>query len=138
MLPATVENRTKVRGLLARPLEEVGAGEVGQRPVILEVAVGPVPPGVDDPLGDPLVVEVEDLLAEVEVFQERRAADAGLERVLVVGDRDALLGGQDRMALGGDLVGLAPRAGRHILGAIACGLASVVFRLGHARTLLPR
>ena len=84
------------RGLLALALEEVGPGDVGERLVVLEVAVGAVAAGVDDPLGDALVVEVEDLLAEVEVFQERRAARADPERVLVVGDGDALLGGQDR------------------------------------------
>jgi hypothetical protein len=33
-----------------------------------------------DPLGDALVVEVEDLLAEMEVFEQRRAAGADLER----------------------------------------------------------
>jgi hypothetical protein len=40
---------------------------------------------VDDALGDALVVEVEDLLAQDEVFEQRRAALAGLQRVLVVG-----------------------------------------------------
>ena len=33
-----------------------------------------------DALGDALVVEVEDLLAQDEVFEQRRAARAGLER----------------------------------------------------------
>ena len=74
MLPATVEKRTKTGGLLARALEQVGAGDVGERLVVLEVAVGAEAAGVDDPLGDALVVEVEDLLAEVEVLQQRRAA----------------------------------------------------------------
>ena len=36
--------------------------------------VGAEAPGVDHPLGDALVVEVEDLLAEVEVLEQRRAA----------------------------------------------------------------
>ena len=61
------------RRLLAGPLEQVGPGDVGERLVVLEVAVGPEAAGVDDALGDALVVEVEDLLAEVEVLQERRA-----------------------------------------------------------------
>ena len=82
------------RGPLAGPLEQVGSGDVGQRLVGLEEAVGAEPAGVDDPLGDALVVEVEDLLPEVEVLEQRRAALAGLERVLVVGDRHALLGRQ--------------------------------------------
>jgi hypothetical protein len=47
-----------------------------------------------DALGDALVVEVGDLLAQDEVFQQRRAAQAGLQRVLVVGDRHALVGGE--------------------------------------------
>ena len=39
-----------------------------------------------DALGDALVVEVRDLLAQDEVFEQRRPAQAGLERILVVGD----------------------------------------------------
>ena len=42
------------------------------RPVVLEIPVRPVSSGVDDPLGDAFVVEVEDLLAEVEVFEQGR------------------------------------------------------------------
>ena len=49
---------------------------------------------VDDALGNALVVEVRDLLAQDEVFEQRRTAQPGLERVLVVGDRHALIGGQ--------------------------------------------
>jgi hypothetical protein len=33
---------------------------------------------VDDPLGNALVIEVEDLLAQVEVFEQHRAAGAAL------------------------------------------------------------
>ena len=58
------------RRLLALALEEVGPGDVGERAVVLEVAVDAEAAGVDDALGDALVVEVEDLLAEVEVFQQ--------------------------------------------------------------------
>ena len=47
-----------------------------------------------DPLGDTLVVEVRDLLAQDEVFEQRRPAKPRLERILVVGDRHALIGGQ--------------------------------------------
>ena len=49
---------------------------------------------VNDALRDPLVIEVRDLLAQDEVFEQRGTAQSGLERVLVVGDRDALVGGQ--------------------------------------------
>jgi len=78
---------------------------------------------VDHALGDPLVVEVRHLLAEVEVFEQSRAAHAGLERILVVGDGEALVGGEllalvDAVALevdvlGGGLGGLAILPGGH-------------------------
>jgi hypothetical protein len=45
-----------------------------------------------NPLGDALVIEMRDLLAKDEVLEERRAAEAGLQRVLVVRDGDALIG----------------------------------------------
>ena len=79
-----------------------------KRLVVLEVAMSAEAAGMDDPLGDALVVEVEDLLAEVEVFQQRRAAGADPERVLVVRDRDALLRGQHGHVAARHLMGLAP------------------------------
>ena len=48
-----------------------------------------------DALGDALVVEVGDLLAKDEVLEQRRAAQARLQRVLIVRDRDALVGRED-------------------------------------------
>src|SRR5205823_3038519 len=65
---------------------------------------------VHHPLRDPLVVEVEDLLPEMEVLQRARAALAGPQRVLVVRDHDALLRGQPGYGAGGHLVRLAPLA----------------------------
>ena len=106
---------------LARPLEQVGAGEVGERLVVLEVAVRAEAAGVDDPLGDALVVEVEDLLAEVEVLEQRRAALADPQRVLVVGDRDALLRRQPRPVRRRGLVGLA--AGADLVDELAARLS---------------
>jgi hypothetical protein len=50
--------------------------------------------GVDDAFGDTLVVEVEDLLAQDEVFQQRRAAFPGAQAVLVVGDAMAEIVGE--------------------------------------------
>ena len=47
---------------------------------------------MDDPLGDALVVEVGDLFAKDEVFEEGRATEARLQRVLIVRDRNALVG----------------------------------------------
>ena len=55
---------------------------------------------VHDALRDALVVEVGDLLAEVEVLEQRRAALAGLQRVLVVVDRNALVR-RERLARAG-------------------------------------
>ena len=82
------------RRLLAGLGEERGARVLVERLVALEVAVRRRAARVDDALGDPLVVEVGDLLAEDEVLEQRRPAQAGLERVLVVADRHALVGGQ--------------------------------------------
>jgi len=43
-----------------------------------------------DAFGNALVVEVGDLLSQDEIFEQRGPAQAGLERVLVVADRDAI------------------------------------------------
>src|SRR4030095_126351 len=64
------------------------------RRVALEKTMRAGTAGVDDALGDTLVVEVRDLLAQDEVFEERRAAQAGLQRILVVRDLDALIRGK--------------------------------------------
>ena len=60
--------------------------------------------GMDDPLRDPLVIEVGDLLPEVEVLQQGRPALAGLQRMIGVGQPQALRGGQElaRLVLAGD------------------------------------
>ena len=47
-------------------------------------------------LGNPLVVEMENLLAEMKILDQGRPTRTDLERVLVVGHRTALRGGQDR------------------------------------------
>ena len=82
------------RGPLRRVLEEGGPGVPAQGALDLEIAVGGGAPGMDDPLRDPLVVEVGDLLPEDEVLQEGGPAGARLERVLVVEDAEALIGGE--------------------------------------------
>ncbi len=50
--------------------QDACGGVAIQRVVEAEVAVGSRAAGVNDALGDPLVVEVRDLLAKVEVFEE--------------------------------------------------------------------
>ena len=47
---------------------------------------------MDNPLGDPLVIEVGDLLAKDEVLEQGRAAKARLQRALILRDRHALIG----------------------------------------------
>ena len=98
------------RRALPRLLEGIGPGQVCQGLGGLEIAVHPEAAGVDDPLGDPLVVEVEELLAQMEVVQQRRTTGADLQTVLVIGDRRALLGGENRGVARGGLMGLSPRA----------------------------
>jgi hypothetical protein len=59
---------------------------------------------MDDALGDALVVEVGDLLAEDEVLQQRGAALACTQRVLVIAYRRALVRRHGRMRAAGELV----------------------------------
>ena len=77
---------------LRRVLQEVGRGELRHRLVDLEVAMRGRAARMDHALRDALVVEMRDLLAQDEILQQRRSAHAGLERVVVVGDVDPLVG----------------------------------------------
>jgi hypothetical protein len=89
-----VEKRTKTGVCL--PVSWKGAARVSAvvRRVALEVAVRAGAARVHDALRDALVIEVRDLLAQHEVLEQRRPAQAGLERALVVGDGHALVGGE--------------------------------------------
>ncbi len=82
-------------GPLARILQErrlaVSSRHVLER---LEIAVRRRAARMHDALGNALMVEMGDLLAQDEILQQRRAARAALQRILVVGDRRALIGGQ--------------------------------------------
>ena len=62
---------------------------------------------MDDALRDSLMVEVGDLFAKDEIFEEGGAAAAGSERILIIGDGEALIGGQDGAVFGGLLMGFA-------------------------------
>jgi len=57
----------------------------------------PISAGMDHPLGDALVIEMEYLLTEMEVVHKKRAAWSDTQRILVVGDRSALRGRQHRI-----------------------------------------
>ena len=84
------------RCLFADFAEERGARELRDRLGAFEDAVRRGAARMDNPLGDALVIEVGDLLPKDEVLEERRAAEARLQRVLIVGDGHALVGRQRR------------------------------------------
>ncbi len=77
----------------ARVGEDACARDLGQRLVELEAPMGTGPPSVHHPLGDPLVIEVGDLLPQVVVLEERGSARVGPQGVVGVLHRGALAGG---------------------------------------------
>ena len=64
-------------------------------PVIVNVPKAPQPFGVHGALGNAFAVLVRELLDELIILHEKRAARTSGDRVLVVGDRRAGGGGQD-------------------------------------------
>ena len=96
-------------------LEQVGAGVFRQRLVVLEEAMRAVAARMHHALGNPLVVEMKDLLAEMKILDQGRPARTDLERVLVVRHRAALRGGQDRRIALRDLMQLAALAADQFL-----------------------
>jgi hypothetical protein len=72
------------------PAEELGHAHLRRGAVADEDAVRAVAPRVHDPLRDAFVVEVRDLLAQVVVLQQGRAALPRLERVVGVVEPGAL------------------------------------------------
>ena len=88
-------------------LEKMRSGDIGKGLVVLEEPVDTEAPGMNHPLGDTFVVEVEDLLSELEVLEEARTPRSGLEGVLTVGDDDALLRGERGTVTTRALVGLS-------------------------------
>ena len=75
-----------------------------------ELSEGAGTTGVDNTLGNALVIEMHDLLAQHEVFQQGGATQRGFQGILVVGDHDALVGGQRRVLAAGVLVQFAALA----------------------------
>ena len=72
--------------------------------------------GVDDALGNALVVEVLGLLDVHHVFEKVRSALVGLEGIFVVGDDGAALVGHGGMCAAGYLVELAGVADEVVIG----------------------
>ncbi len=87
------------RGLLAYLSENCGLRVFAQLAGALEEAVCRRAAGMNDALGDALMIEVCDLLAKDEILEQGRPAQPGLEGALVVAHWHALIGGQG--ALGG-------------------------------------
>jgi hypothetical protein len=108
----------KQRRFLPCSLEQIGFRDVRQRLIVLEITMRSKPAGVNHPLGYTLVVEVEDLLTEVKVFERGGSTCSDLEGILIVGYRNALLGGQYRSIAAGYLMCFSSGTDRQILIAV--------------------
>ena len=97
------EDRRPLLGIL----QERRARQLAERSVGLKVPVRARATGMNDALRNALVIEVGDLLAKDEVLQEDRAPLDRLQRVLVVGDGNALIRGEDLRRCLCDLMRLA-------------------------------
>jgi len=100
-------------GLLFRVLQERRLGQPGQRLGRLKKAVRSRAARMHDTLGNALMIEMGDLLAQHKVFQQRGTARTALQRILVVRDRHTLVRGQQHVGLAGDLMRFAAMAGAH-------------------------
>ena len=105
----------KYRSLLGRVAEHPGHGEIREILVDLKIAVRRSASRMHDPLRNALVVEMGDLFAEVKILEQSRPTLASFQRILIVAERQALVGGQhvprrDRLRLQRfRLGGLGPR-----------------------------
>src|SRR5450759_5316468 len=87
--------------------EDPGGGVLLQRGGQLEESMRARRTRVNDTLGNTLVIEMVYFFAEDEILQKRRAARIGPERVLIVGDREALIGSERGVLSSSDLVQFA-------------------------------
>src|SRR5690606_20473283 len=130
------------RRLLALFGEGSRAGQMLEAVEGFEETMGPGAAGMRDALGDALLVEVGDLLAEKEVLEQRRAADPRREPGLVTGDQHTLVGA--RRTLGRRRAILAQATGllRAILdrpGPAGLGIAvPLPGRTGRSQVIEPR
>jgi len=83
-------------GLFTFALEEIGLGVGGKRIIGLEITMGAIAARMNDAFRDALMVEMEQLFAEMEIIHGERPARADTQRILVVGDRSALRRGHHR------------------------------------------
>src|SRR5690349_16490171 len=86
------------RRALARLGEQRRSGIFLQRFVAFEISMRSRTARMDHALRYALMVEVGDLFAKNKVLEQRRAAKSRFERVLIVGDWNALVAGQSLIA----------------------------------------
>src|ERR1022692_1217440 len=126
-------NAGEQRRLFARALEQVGLCDIGQRFEILKITVRGRTARVHDTFRNSLVVKVEYFFPQDKIFKQGRAARAGAQRVLVIGDANALIGRQVRVwfrvrSLFRDLlVGLAALTGRRLKVFVFCHAALLLW-----------
>jgi len=72
-------------------LKDLRTRHFGERSRGLEKSVRTEAARMDNSLGNPLVVKVKDLLAEMEILHQHRPARTHAQVILIVGDGDALL-----------------------------------------------
>ena len=89
------------RRLPRRIAQETGHSQVRKILIDLEHAVRRCAARMDNPLRYALVIEVGDFFAEVKVLHQSRTAQSGLQRVLIVGNLDALVSAQNLARLNG-------------------------------------
>jgi hypothetical protein len=77
--------------------------------------MGCISSGVDDSLRNTLMVKMEDLFAEVKVFEESGASGTDLQAVLVIRNRSTLSRGEHRLVAGSNLMEFAPSANAELL-----------------------
>ena len=76
---------------LSRIGERRRAGQIRERLVGLEESMRPRAPRVHDALGNSFVIEMRDLLAQHEIFEQRGSPQSCLQGILIVGNRHALI-----------------------------------------------
>ncbi|MNE31343.1 hypothetical protein D3C80_1249070 [compost metagenome] len=95
------------RGLFTGPLKQVSLGVGGKGVIGLEIAMRAVTAGMNHAFWNSLVIEMENLLAEMKIIHEKRPARTDPKGILVIRNRPALRGRQHGLVASGSLVQLA-------------------------------